>query len=84
MCVCVHVVIVLLQWLQETFLGYLQEWESSVKNRENFTKGEKQLMCLTRETLEGLKITGITNTIGSLYSIGSAHLELLKFIPTQL
>ena len=50
----------MLQWLQEDFMGYLQEWESSVQEREgDFTQAERNKMQLSHETLQGLKITGI-------------------------
>ena len=48
----------LLQWLEEEFLGYLDEWEASVQQRPGFTRAEKKMMTLSGETLEGLKITG--------------------------
>ena len=47
-----------LQWLESDFLGYLKEWETSVKGREGFTGAQKATMMLSRETLEGLHITG--------------------------
>ena len=47
-----------LQWLESDFLGYLKEWETSVKGREGFTNAQKTTMMLSRETLEGLHITG--------------------------
>ena len=50
----------ILQWLQEDFLGYLAEWKASVSEREKegFTKSELDMMCLSKETLEGLQMTG--------------------------
>ena len=48
-----------LQWLEEDFLGYLKEWEKSVKGRKGFNDAEKNMMMLSQETLEGLQITGI-------------------------
>ena len=47
-----------LQWLKEDFLGYLSEWEKSVKQRTGFTSSQKAMMLLSKETVEGLKITG--------------------------
>lgn len=57
----VHVYIYMhfLQWLEKDFLGYLDEWEASVHVREGFTRAEKALMTLSKETLEGLRLTGI-------------------------
>ena len=47
-----------MQWLKKNFLGYLDEWQRSVEQREGFTTAQKQMMCLSKETLTGLKITG--------------------------
>lgn len=51
--------IVYIQWLQDTFLEYLKQWEASVAEREGFSAAEKAKMLLSRETLQGLKFTGI-------------------------
>ena len=48
-----------LQWLEKDFLGYLDKWEASVRAREGFTRAEKTSMTLSKETLEGLRLTGI-------------------------
>jgi len=50
--------ILCVQWLEDKFLGYLEEWEESVASRPGFTAKERAMMCLSRETLEGLRITG--------------------------
>ena len=55
---CIMNGILVLQWLKDDFLGYLSEWEKSVSSRDGFTSKEKSFMCLSRETLEGLQITG--------------------------
>ena len=47
-----------LQWLREDFLGYLDEWEKSVEERQGFTASQKAMMLLSRETIEGLRTTG--------------------------
>ena len=47
-----------MQWLKEDFLGYIEEWQKSIEQREEFTNAQKQMMCLSKETLTGLKITG--------------------------
>lgn len=36
-----------------------KEWNKSVDSRKGFSEGEKTLMCLSRETLEGLHVTGL-------------------------
>ena len=46
----------LLQWLENDFLAYLQVWEDSVKD---FPANERKKMMLSQETLEGLRITGV-------------------------
>lgn len=48
-----------MQWLEEEFLTYLSEWETSVQEREGFSKLEKKAMLLSSETLLGIRITGI-------------------------
>ena len=48
-----------MQWLEVDFLGYLTEWDTNVQGCEGFTAAEKKMMCLSEETLEGLRITGI-------------------------
>ena len=37
---------------------YIADWKASVDSRPGFTRGEKALMCLSKETIEGLHITG--------------------------
>ena len=46
-----------MQWLKQDFLGYLDQWEAEVQQRDD-TQTEKNRMCLSKETLEGLRITG--------------------------
>ena len=48
-----------LQWLEKEFLPYLDAWESSVKEREGFSKLAQKQMLLSPETLLGLQITGM-------------------------
>lgn len=49
---------VLVYWLEEEFLPYLDVWEESVNGREGFSDTEKKRMTLSTETLLGLRITG--------------------------
>ena len=49
---------IMLQWLEEDFLGYLKEWEESVSARAGFTAKEKKNMLLSQETLLGTEVTG--------------------------
>eukprot|EP00731_Ephydatia_muelleri_P032133 Em0023g640a len=46
-----------LKWLETDFLGYLKDWENSVKLRKGFTKAEKNNMLISAETLYGLQVT---------------------------
>ena len=48
-----------MQWLKEDFLSYLKEWQTSIEQRKGFTKAQKQTMCLSKETLLGLRMTGV-------------------------
>ena len=47
-----------MQWLEEDLLGYLSDWEESVKKRKGFTAAQKKLMLLPDSTMEGIRITG--------------------------
>ena len=35
---------VFMQWLETDFLGYLRDWEESVKKRDGYTDEEKKIM----------------------------------------
>lgn len=48
-------------WLKETFLQYLDEWEREVAEEKTLKDKEKSRMMLSRETREGLRITGKNN-----------------------
>ena len=43
----------ILDYLQDEFLGYLDEWSKSVQNRVGFTRNEKATMMLSHETIQG-------------------------------
>lgn len=60
----------ILQWLKNDFLGYLRDWEASVKSRQGFQSAERVKMVLSRQTREGLQITGMLNKF-----LSSAHLH---------
>ena len=48
-----------MQWLHNEFLGYLQEWKGSVDGQSGFTEAKKAMtVCLSKETMEGLHMTG--------------------------
>ena len=46
----------MVQWLEDTFLGYLNQWKSSVEDSD-MSPAEKSSSQLSKETLEGLYIT---------------------------
>ena len=39
-------------------MGYLDDWERSVKERSDYSKMQKKMMLLSSETLLGIKMTG--------------------------
>ena len=47
------------QWLFNDFLGYLGEWEAEIAEVPGLKEKERQKLCLSRETMESLKITGM-------------------------
>ena len=47
-----------LQFLKTDFLGYLREWQAEIESVPMLSKGEVALRQLSRETLEGLHISG--------------------------
>ena len=70
---CYHDVIMLSfslsQWLEETFLGYLKEWEDSVSERVCFTIKERKNILLSQETLDGIEITGNCILVAHVHNI---------------
>ncbi|KAK7505178.1 hypothetical protein BaRGS_00003748 [Batillaria attramentaria] len=45
-------------FLEEEFLAYLEEWQTSVNHRPGqFSKTDRQKMCLTHQTFRGLVMT---------------------------
>ena len=46
------------RWLEEEFLGYLQDWKASIETREgNYNDSAKAKMFISWQTYEGLKIS---------------------------
>ena len=68
----------------EDFLGFLDEWENGCLTAENMTVTEKRKMCLSVETLEGLRITGKSKfkmfSRHNCYLTGSAMVIMLTFM----
>ena len=46
------------QWLESTFLGFFDDWEKETSNLEGLNKSEKSKFILSKQTLQGLRITG--------------------------
>lgn len=44
--------------MEEDFLGYIMEWESAVQGRDDLSTNEKNKLMLSRETIDGLRMTG--------------------------
>ena len=47
-----------LQWLNRDFLGYFEEWKLEIKMMKYLSAAQRKRLCLSSETLEGLRITG--------------------------
>lgn len=45
--------------MEKTFLGYLNNWEKQVKDRNDLNRTEKLKLLLSLETRQGLHITGM-------------------------
>ena len=45
-------------WLEDEFLGYLDEWKKYVNSDKSLSSADKARMMLSRETLERITITG--------------------------
>jgi hypothetical protein len=47
-----------MQWLVDVFLQYLDDWEKEAAAHTELKRKEQRKLCLSKETLLGLKITG--------------------------
>ena len=69
----------LLQWLEQEFIPYLDEWEKSVEDREGFSNLAKKQMLLSPATLLGIRMTGMyvcmPTSLVSLMEVGCGGLE---------
>ena len=57
-----------MQWLEESFLGFIDSWEQEVKN-SNRPAQERRKMMLSNETIEGIRITGTGYIKGQCFFI---------------
>ena len=70
-------------------MGYLDEWLQYVNGIEDLTKTEQNKMCLSRETIEGLRMSGmyvnelmktfITYTLFT-YPVVKSFVEMARFL----
>ena len=56
-----------MQWLEDEFLGYLQNLEGSVMAQSGLSMKEKNSMLLSPETRFGIEVTGKYNFACTLY-----------------
>ena len=47
-----------MQWLNNDFLNYLDDWEESVQANDKIPRAGKPLCTLPYQTVEGLKMCG--------------------------
>ena len=60
---CHYYFLIDLQWLVDVFFKYLDEWEQEVVSIPGIEKKDQRRMCLSLETLEGMKISGLGTCI---------------------
>ena len=51
--------LLLLQFLRNELLPYFNKWETGVAARIGFSKEERNLMLLSRESRHGITLTGL-------------------------
>jgi hypothetical protein len=75
-----------LNWLEHTFLVYLDGWEKNVYNREGFTLSEKKRMLLSTETLQGIRRTvkAFIEFIKYLFSLPEVTDNRLAFLSNNI
>ena len=60
-------------------MGYLAEWKASVEQRTDVTDAQKQAMMLSKETLEGLHMTGMLPPTIHQVNMSSHTFTILSF-----
>ena len=71
------IVIIILQWLINDFMDYLRQWEAEVESRKDLTKSERNKMILPKETIDGLKMTGMHKVH---VHVSKLYMEVIKII----
>ncbi len=46
--------------MKESFLAWLDKWEKQVNDRKDLDAAEKEKALISKETLQGIRITGST------------------------
>ena len=46
------------EWLESEFLEFIAEWQNKSQDIEYLSKSEKSRFCLSRQTIDGLRIAG--------------------------
>ena len=71
--------------LEHDFLDYLDEWEASAQAAEN---AEKNKLCISRETLEGLRMTGLCTGFVKVWPLSiiffNVVMSMVELIPFPL
>ena len=70
-----------LQWLKNEFLQYFIDWEKSIEDRTGFEEKEKEKMFISRQTMEGIKITvhSVIECVKFLLNSGMKYVLTEKF-----
>ena len=68
-------------WLENDFLKYFADWEKSIAARTGFEEKEKEKMFISRQTMEGIKITvhSVVECVKFLLSCGMEYVLTERF-----
>ena len=69
--------------MKTEFLKWLDHWEGQIESREDLDTYEKERRQLSRETLEGIRITGTSNKAANSLNL-KKYLQTILFIPYLL
>ena len=68
------IIVLYMQWLENGFLKYLDNWEAYALSKEGISTKEREKLTLSKQTKEGLKIIGTINVLANI------HIELFGSI----
>ncbi len=70
------------KWLKTEFLKWLDDWKEQIESRNDLDEYEKERRQISRETLEGIHITGTCNTLQKsliiLYILVYSFIDLIE------